>query len=133
MSIEEKVYNWEGKTILVADDLVINFRLIELLLRKTKVNMIWAKNGLEALEVCKTNPNVDLVLMDVQMPFMNGYEATRAIKAIRSDLPVIAQTAFTLSGEPETSLSAGCDDYVAKPIKRELFLALIDRYLFSEK
>lgn len=124
-------YNWEGKTIIVAEDVQINFRLLEINLKKTKATIIWAKNGVAAVELVKNN-EVNLVLMDIQMPIMNGYEATKKIKEIKPNLPVIAQTAFTMTNEKEESLKAGCDAYISKPINKVELLSTIDKYLSIE-
>jgi CheY-like chemotaxis protein len=125
-----KEYNWVGKTILAAEDIPINFKLLELILKKTNVNLIWVQNGEEAIKYVKTN-EVHLVLMDIQMPVMDGYDATKAIKLFKPKLPIIAQTAFTMTNEKENSLKAGCDAYISKPINKNELLALIAKF-FSE-
>ena len=121
-------YNWEGKVILIAEDVHINYKLIELNLKKTNVETIWAKNGKVAVEICQSQ-HVDLVLMDIQMPVMNGYEATKQIRENKPELPIIAQTAFAMTNEKENSLRAGCNSYITKPIDKRELLALIDSYL----
>lgn len=122
--------NWQGKTILVAEDVTSNFMFIEAALRRTKVRLIWAKDGRQAVTMALENSQVDLVLMDIQMPELNGYEATAEILKVRHDLPIISQTAYALSGEKEKSLAAGCVDYISKPIKSELLISIIGKYLF---
>ncbi len=122
-------YNWEDKTILVAEDVAINYKLIEVALRKTKAKVLWAKNGIEAVEMVKENPQIDIILMDVQMPMMNGYDATREIKKLNKNLPIIAQTAFAMSGERESSLEAGCDSYITKPIKKNALMDTINEFI----
>ena len=92
-STEEK-YNWIDKIILVAEDIEINFLYIRELLEPTGAIIIHAENGKEALEYCQNNNNVSLILMDLLMPVMNGYDATRKIKGIRGNIPIIAQTAY---------------------------------------
>jgi len=121
-------YNWEGKIIIVAEDVPINFRLLELNLKKTNVTLFWAKNGEEVVELARNN-DVDLILMDIQMPKLDGYEATKAIKLFKPNVPIIAQTAFTMTNEKENSLLAGCDSYISKPINKRELLLLIDKYL----
>jgi len=101
MNMNSQKLDWSGKTILVAEDVPTNYLLIEAVLSKTRVNLIWARNGQEAVEKCLDNQNIDLVLMDIQMPVMNGLEATRAILKIRNSLPIIGQTAFTFNYEEE--------------------------------
>src|SRR5690554_7320395 len=79
------------------------------------------------------HPEISVVLMDVKMPVMSGYEATAAIKKLRPDLPVIAQTAYALSGDKDKALAAGCDDYLSKPIKREALLRKLNLYLNRDR
>ncbi len=122
-------YNWKGKTILVVEDEQSNYFLAQTFLSKGSANIVRAKNGEEAVEYCRTNVPVDIVLMDIKMPDMNGYEATGIIKRERPSLPVIALTAFALDGDREKSLLAGCDDYMAKPIDQAKLLELVDKYI----
>jgi len=121
-------HNWFNKTILIAEDVDMNYKVIEVTLRKTKVNIIWAKNGVEAINFCRENSNIDLILMDLQMPEMNGYEAAMEIKKFRPKLPIIAQTAFAMAGEEQEAIKSGCDDYIAKPIKPEMLIKMIHKY-----
>ena len=89
-----------------------------------------AYNGEEAVEYAQSNAGqYDICLMDIDMPIMNGYEATKEIKKFKPDLPIIAQTAFAIAGDREKSLDAGCDDYIAKPIEQEVLMKKIKRYL----
>lgn len=122
-------YNWSDKLILVAEDVPTNFLLVKKSLRKTGVNLLWAKNGREAVDECEAHNNIDLVLMDIRMPIMNGLEATKKIKEINPGLPVIAQTAYAMDGDREHSLEAGCDDYISKPINLKEFIELIAKYI----
>ena len=125
-------YDWKDKTILIAEDEDTNFELLKAALHKTKVNVIWAVNGLEAVEICKANKNIDLVLMDIRMPKMNGYEATKKIKSFRKNLGVIALTAYAMAEDGAKSLEAGCDMYFSKPIRPSKLLSVIDRF-FQKK
>ena len=118
-----------GKTILVVDDTPTNFMLIKTALRSTGLQIIWAKNGLEAIEICDTDPNIELVLMDIRMPVMDGYEASERIRKIRPDLPIIAQTSYAMQGDKEQSLMAGCTDYISKPLNLDNLKAIITKYL----
>lgn len=122
-------FNWEGKTFLVAEDEEDNFRYIEVALALSNASLIWARDGKEAVEVFKKVNNIDLVLMDIKMPLMDGYSATREIKSISRSVPVIAQTAYAMSEEKEKSKVAGCDDYIAKPIGYEDLLLTINKYV----
>jgi CheY-like chemotaxis protein/serine phosphatase RsbU (regulator of sigma subunit) len=122
-------YNWEGKTILVAEDDDANFLLLQKALERTNAEIIHAENGKEAVNMVKLNPDIDLVLMDIRMPIMDGIEATSQIKMFRSDLPIVVQTAFTMSSEKEKSFKAGCDDYISKPINIKELYATVSKYL----
>ena len=87
-----------------------------------------ARTGVEAVEACRNNPDIDLVLMDIQMPEMDGYEATRQIRQFNKEVIIIAQTAYALTGDREKAIEAGCNDYISKPIKKDELLALIQKY-----
>ena len=97
-------------------------------LRKTSAKILWAKDGKEAVEMYKEN-EIDLVLMDIQLPIMDGYTATREIKKYDPKVPIIAQTAHVMSGEREKCLEAGCDDYLAKPIRLQILMETLSKYL----
>jgi PAS domain S-box-containing protein len=117
------------KTILVAEDDELNYLLIQAMLSGLGLNILHARDGSEAVEMCKKCSDIDLVLMDIKMPVMDGIEATRKIKEIRPELPVIAQTAYALAGDPDKIISAGCDAYIEKPIKKSKLISLLDSYL----
>jgi hypothetical protein len=114
--------------ILIAEDDKISEMLITIDVDKFSKEILNASNGFEAVEVCRNNPDTDLILMDIQMPEMNGYEATRQIRQFNKDVVIIAQTAFGLSGDREKSIEAGCNDYIAKPIVKAELLALMQKY-----
>jgi CheY-like chemotaxis protein len=115
--------------ILIAEDVESNFLYLKAVLSKLNANVFWAKNGIEVLDICAKEEIMDLVLMDLQMPEMNGYEATQILKKNYPDLPVIAQTAFAMSDDREKAMDAGCDDYLAKPIKSKDLLQIAEKYL----
>jgi len=121
--------DWTGKKILIAEDIDSNFRILEKILEPTHVSLIWVKQGDEAVRVCKQDLDIDAVLMDVQMPEMNGYEATQNIKKFRKDIPVVAITAFAMSNEKEKSKQAGCDEYIPKPIRKQRLYAVLHSFL----
>jgi len=121
--------DWQDKTLLVAEDEESNADYLTVALRATHVHLLFASNGLEAVEQCKTHPEITLVLMDIKMPRMDGLEATKIIKSLRSDLPVIATTAYAGTDEREFILQSGCDDYLPKPIKQEDLVAKIQKYI----
>ncbi len=122
-------FEWTDKVILIVEDEESNYSLLEHILKKTKVLLLLAKNGKEAVDMCRSNKNINLVLMDIKMPEMDGYTATTSIKKFRKNLPVIAITAYEEEREKEESSKAGCDDYMAKPIKIDKLLPLIDKYI----
>ncbi len=123
--------NWEGKTILVAEDDDVSFQFVEEILSETHVNIIRCNNGEKAVNYCKENgcSELDIVIMDMEMPAKDGYKATREIREICPDLPIIAQTSFTDIGDKEKTLSAGCDLYISKPIIPKKFLAGIKKFI----
>ena len=126
-------FDWNNKTILVVEDMETSYVLIKEYLRKTNAKFLWAQNGQEAIDFCEANENIDLVLMDIQLPVMNGYVATRKIKEIRNNLPVIAETAYAMINEKNEILQAGCDDYLPKPIKSEDLLKVVSKYIDVKK
>ncbi len=115
--------------ILIAEDVESNYLYLKAVLSKLNANVFWAKNGLEVIDICEKEEIMDLVLMDLQMPEMNGYEATQILKGKYPKLPVVAQTAFAMSDDREKALDAGCDDYLAKPIKSKDLLSIAEKYL----
>ncbi|MBC8315205.1 MAG: response regulator [Bacteroidetes bacterium] len=119
----------KGKTVLIVEDVESSFDFLDVLLKKSGIEPVWAKDGKEAIELCRENSNIDLVLMDINMPVLNGYDATKKIKKFRPKLPIISQTAYAVAGDREKSLAAGCDDYIAKPIKQELLMEKIGKWL----
>ena len=121
-------YYWPDKTILVVEDVQTNFEFIEALLKRTDVDILWAKDGVEAIDLFSSSDTIDLVLMDIQMPRMNGYEATGEIKKLKTEVPVIAQTAYAMAEDRQKIFQAGCDDYISKPIKSDLLYSLISKY-----
>lgn len=111
--------NWDYRTILIVEDVEPNFRYLQKALEPTKALILHAITGNEAIDMCAANSQIDLVLMDLHLPGISGYAAAREIKKFRTDITVIAQTAFVFSGEKQKCLDAGCDDYIAKPIRSE--------------
>jgi len=122
-------YDFSGKSILVADDEITNFILIEKTLKKTKIKVFHAENGEQAVEIFKKNPDINLILMDIRMPEMGGLEATKHIRSVNRDTPIIAFTAFALSDDEAIALEFGCDDYISKPVRPEFLLKKINEHL----
>jgi len=122
-------FNWNDKTILIVEDEFSNFYFLSEILSLTGAKIIHALNGKESVNICSQHKNIDLILMDIKMPEMNGYEATFLIKKMKPDLPIIAQTAYAFSDDFQKSLEAGCDDYISKPIVKELLIEKLAVYL----
>lgn len=114
--------------ILIAEDEESNYKYLTILLRLKGYAYIHAVNGLEAVDHCRQNPDITLVLMDIKMPEMDGLEATRQIREIRPELPIIATTAYAQTGDEHRILAAGCNEYLAKPIKSVDLMALIGKH-----
>ncbi|MCD6112981.1 MAG: response regulator [Bacteroidales bacterium] len=119
----------KNKTILIVDDIKINYLLIKVMLKKLNVSLKWVDNGLKAVEECKKNKNIILVLMDYRMPVMNGYEAALQIKKRRKDLPIISQSANLLKEtNPQIDINI-YDGFIKKPIIQEKLLSIITKYI----
>ncbi len=115
--------------ILIVEDDESNYLYLKVVLSKLNATIWWAKDGLEALSVCDKNDSIRLVLMDLYLPVMDGYEATRILKTRLPLLPIVAQTASAMLGDKEKAMKAGCDDYLAKPIKTNDLLAVVNKYI----
>jgi len=122
-------YNFIGKTILIAEDEAVSRFLFEKALKKTKANLFFVKNGVEAVEMVKENTEIDAVIMDIRLPLMDGLEATAKIKELIPEMPVIIQSAYAMQSTKEEALESGCDDFITKPIKVETLLAILHRHL----
>ena len=121
---------WKDKRILIAEDTETNYFLLSEALKPTKIELFRAMNGQEAVDFCKNN-KVDLVLMDIYMPVLNGLDATRQIRSFNQQLPIIAQTATSKSDDIAKCKEAGCDDYISKPINLKSFLSTIQKHLIK--
>lgn len=122
-------YNFTNKNILVVEDVESSFELLKLLIEPTGAQVLRAVDGKQAVDLCFTQSDIDLVLMDIHLPLMNGLEATRLIKKRLPNLPIVAQTAYALSDEKEACFEAGCDGYLAKPIRSSFLLPVIGEIL----
>jgi len=114
--------------ILIAEDDESSEKLLTEILKKYCKEEIRVSNGLDAVETCRNNPDIDLILMDIQLPDMNGYEATREIRKFNKSVLIVAQTAYALPGDRELTLKAGCNDYISKPIDKRLLKEIIQKY-----
>ncbi len=114
--------------ILVTEDDEISIVLLNYLIKGFARDIIYAKTGYEAIEECRKNPDIDLILMDIQIPELNGFEATRKIREFNKDVVIIAQTAYGLAGDREKCIEAGCDDYIVKPVNKNKLMDLFQKY-----
>jgi PAS domain S-box-containing protein len=121
--------DYKGKTILIAEDEVTSFEFLRIYFTKMNIRVLWAKNGREAIDICEADPLINMVLMDIKMPLLNGYESTRKIKKMLPGMPIIAQTAHAMQSEKEEALNSGCDDYLSKPIEMALLKDMLKKYL----
>lgn len=121
--------DYSNFTFLVAEDDATNFAYLTKILSMTRVNILYASNGAEAVELINNNPGVDMILMDIRMPIMDGYEATEIIRKDNAVIPIIATTAYAMSGDKEKCITAGCNAYISKPIKKNELFDIINRYL----
>ncbi len=127
-TITDSINAWDGKSILIVEDVVSNYSYLAATLKRSGVTITWAKSGEEAINYISNGNHFDLVLMDVQLSGVDGYQVTRMIKEKHPDLPIIAQTAYAMMGEKEKSELAGCDDYLSKPIRPQVLLETISKY-----
>lgn len=122
--------DWSQKTLLLVEDEENNYDLVREVLAKTNISILWAQNGAEGVEMFKQyQRDIDIILMDIQMPVMNGYTATQEIKAIDKDIPVIAQTAYANYDSKLNCIKVGCENYIEKPYKRKDLIDLLSKYL----
>ncbi|MFO7939256.1 MAG: tetratricopeptide repeat protein [Bacteroidales bacterium] len=127
---EKRDYEFNGKVILVVEDKPMNFYILEEYLKDTKATLQWCKNGKEAVELFQTPAKIDLILMDIQMPVMDGLQAARLIRKDHPAIPIIAQTAYAFAEEEHKCLDAGCNDTLVKPIAMHQLLKKLRTYLF---
>lgn len=123
--------NLEGKTILIVEDEDTNYYFLQEVIAPTKAKVLRAINGVEAVQMVKDYDSISIVLMDIQLPVMSGYEATQRVKEIKPELPVVAQTAYAMAEDRAKGARAGCDDYLSKPIRPEDLLRTIKKYLVN--
>jgi signal transduction histidine kinase len=129
LPISNDKYDWKDKTILVAEDEPANYIYIEEVLKITRAKILKAVNGLEAVRIVQENNKIDVIIMDIKMPEMDGYEATRRIKFINKDIPVISQSAYAMPSDIDKGFESGMDDYLIKPVKPKVLLSIINKQL----
>jgi len=125
---QDATYDFTGKTVLVVEDDIDNYTLIEAILADTGLKIIHTEFGKEAVQIALSQ-SLDLVLMDIRLPDLNGYSATREIKEQKPDLRIIAQTAYAAQDDKQKALDAGCSDYISKPIHKKLLLDMIKKHI----
>ena len=117
------------KKILIAEDDGSNYMFLESLLRSTEAELIWARNGQQAVDIHAERDDLDLILMDIRLPEMNGLQATKKIRSTNQDIPIIALTAFAFADDREKSMEAGCTEHLSKPVKIEELKRVLQKYL----
>ncbi len=118
-----------GLKILIVEDDEISGMLLAAIVKELSKELLEVRTGIEAVDICHHNPDIDLILMDIQMPDLSGYEATRQIRKFNKDVVVIAQTAFGLLGDREKAIKSGCNDYISKPFVKDKLLAIIRKHI----
>lgn len=124
-------YNWDNLVFLVAEDIEMNYLFLAEALKKTGVKVLWAVNGLQAVEMCQSTANLDMLITDIQMPEMDGFAATREISQMRPDLPILGYTAYSYEGVREKMILAGAKECLIKPFEPKKLLLTIRKYLFK--
>jgi PAS domain S-box-containing protein len=126
---EDSGYEWEDYHILVVEDDIVSYSLIKEILEQTSIRITHVLTGIEAVEICKKDDTINLVLMDIRLPELDGYEATKYIKENKKSIVIIAQTAHAFSEDREKCMKVGCDEYLSKPIKETELFAVLEKYL----
>lgn len=132
-SLPKQKYDWAEYTLLIVEDDSYNVAFLVELLSSTNIKYLVGYNGKEAISIFTGNQNINIVLMDIKLPDMNGFEVTKIFKKIHPEIPIIAQTAYAAETDKNRALEAGCDDFCAKPINRHNFLELLNKYLTAQK
>lgn len=124
-----KIPDWTGKKILIVEDVETNMLFFKAALSRTGATLLWAMDGYESIAMCQEDPEINLILMDLRMPNLDGFQATEAIKSFRPELPIIAQTTYTEDVDTDRLYEAGCDDYLPKPIRFDDLLNSIGKLI----
>jgi len=122
-------FDWRGKKILIVEDDASSTYFLKEVLEETGVTLEFATDGLTAIKMCEEDRSISLVLMDIQIPYMNGYETTGVIKELFPDIKIVAQTAHAFLDDKIKCLKAGCDDYISKPMDPFELLEKLNKYL----
>ena len=124
---ESKIQIKKLKILIVEDDPISKLLISKAITRYSK-EIIKVSTGIQAIEACRNNPDIDLVMMDINMPEMSGHEATKRIRQFNKDIIIIAQTANALTSDRNNAIDSGCNDYLSKPINKEVLIRLIEDY-----
>lgn len=125
----EKKFQDKNLKVLIVEDDITSEKMLEIMVEEYCKEPLIARNGLDAVQLCKDHPDIDFVLMDIKMPDLNGYEATKIIREFNKDIIIFAQTAYALPGDREKAIAAGCNDYISKPYNQSELTGLIDKYI----
>jgi CheY-like chemotaxis protein len=131
MQVPQVIPDWSNKTILIVEDEEIISFFFETALRPTKAKLLFAINGSEGIKIALGSTGVDCILMDIRMPITDGYEAMKAIKAEKKDLPIIVQTAYALAHDRKKAIESGCNEYLTKPMRIDVLFTILGKYLGS--
>ena len=123
---------YKGVEILIAEDNEINYELLEALIDRIGIQHIWAKNGIEAIEVLEKNKNISLILMDINMPEMDGITATRIIREKEIKTPIIFQTAYASDENHKECFRVGGNGFLSKPLNVDILNSLLKKYLIKD-
>jgi CheY-like chemotaxis protein len=124
-----EIPDWTGKKILIVEDVETNMLFFKAALSKTNATLLWAADGFESIKMCQDDSDIEMVLMDLRMPRLDGFKATEAIKSFRPDLPIIAQTTYTEDVDTERIFESGCDAYLPKPIRLDDLINTMTRLI----
>jgi len=125
----KKEYDFSDKLALIVEDEDYNSELLRFYLKETKVRLLFAKNGKIAVDLCQSNPSIDIIIMDIQLPVMNGLDATREIRKFRGNIPIIALSAYVYEDDKKRYFDAGINDFLAKPVRSEKLKEIMSEYL----
>ncbi len=120
------------KKILIVDDERTAHQLYKIMVEDDNILFYHAYSGKEALSIAREHPDIKLILMDIKMPEMDGYEATREIRTFSQDVPIVAQTAYNLPSDIKKAKEAGCDEHLAKPVDRSTIMDMIKKYCYNQ-
>jgi len=125
----KKEYDFSDKLVLIVEDEDYNSELLRFYLKETSARLLFAKDGKIAVDLCRSNPSIDIIIMDIQLPVMNGLDATMEIRKFRKNMPIIALSAYVYEYDKKKYFDAGINDFLAKPVKSEKLKEIMSKYL----